>query len=910
MSDPDVDEFVEFLSLLTDNAPEDYTPWLFRVEAGSKAPALEYGSWKEEQARLTRHEAIEWMQSGGNVGIAGRPDDALINVDIDDEDATTIDDLKPTLIARSRSRTGVHAWYFEAPGGDIPNIPTDDAGEVRANWQYVVAPGSYVETDPDGVPDDERDRAGYYTVERTDSTTSIRLDELPEVFREHNNPDPDAQRVEVPDSDEFEQSNSGSEQSGVFDISARDVVRKEGGSTNPGDRWSALFHGSDTGENMSVSSQGHLHCWRHEVTHNGLQALCVLSDYRGDCQDVGTGHKHSGAGSSCLHAEDGAHIWHAWKYAKRNGYIPDDDPVPYSALKHVCRERDFCPISEIPAEYDPDSEDGRLPEYAYNAAIESIEGHDDLNPGRSRTEDFGEDYEGTPSVDELLEDVETDDSGDEQASETGSESDEADGPVDPEPPDSDDRTPDSDDSDAATEQDWQQIYQAYIAASDGDEKLGPRYEASKLLMEESHWRTIEENDSLWQYDPDTGIYRENGEEALRTRLDEQLREQFVGQEQREIERKLRARTVVQQDDMGGPDHLVCCHNGVLQVYPDSVELQPHAPEHNFLGRIQTDYDPAAECPRFREFLDESVDSGTDKKKLQEYAGYCLMHWALPHHKALFLVGPTASGKSTFLDTIRTMLGDDAVSSLTPQQMVSEQFGGAELYGSWANIRNDIPNELIDNVGQFKEISAGDPIKAEQKYEDPFMFEPKAKHMFSANELPSASTDDRAFYRRILLVAFPNETPRDERDTHLDDKLQAEHPGILNWALNGLQRLMQQGGFTGDREPWQTEETWEKWSESAKRFDNICLQDGGSSLATSDIWEAYLAFCDEQGIPSKSRPGQLTKALKGQGYTNGREYIDGEQRRVLYDVEFTEAGQQYFDGTHEDNGGDVTGLSGY
>jgi len=174
MTEPRPEEFIGFLDLLTQDAPRGYKPWLFRVEAGSKAPDLSYGSWKDERARLDRDEAIRWMQSGGNVGIAGRPDGPLINVDIDDEDATTIDDLKPTLIARSRSRTGIHAWYFEAAGADIPNIPTDEAGEVRANWQYVVAPGSYVETDDDDVPDGEREHAGYYTVERADAVTSLR----------------------------------------------------------------------------------------------------------------------------------------------------------------------------------------------------------------------------------------------------------------------------------------------------------------------------------------------------------------------------------------------------------------------------------------------------------------------------------------------------------------------------------------------------------------------------------------------------------------------------------------------------------------------------------------------------------------------------------------------------------------
>jgi len=453
---------------------------------------------------------------------------------------------------------------------------------------------------------------------------------------------------------------------------------------------------------------------------------------------------------------------------------------------------------------------------------------------------------------------------------------------------------------------WAAVYRQYAAADNADERLPARYEAANLLADESDWRTIEENDTLWKYDPETGIYRMNGVPELRERLEAQLREQFRAHEQSEIERKIRARTTVREQQMGGPDHLICAENCVLEVYPDEISVQDHSPDHEFVGRVQTEFDPEAECPRFREFLDESVERGSDKQKLQEFAGYTLLHWGLPFHKALFLVGPTASGKSTFLDTVRTMLGDDAVSSLTPQQMTSERFGGAELYGSWANIRNDIPAELIENTGQFKELVAGDPVKAEEKFKDPFMFEPTAKHMFSANELPEASTDDRAFYRRILLVAFPFETPRDERDPRLDDKLQAEHAGVLNWALDGLQRLLRNDGFTADREPWQTEQTWEKWSNSAARFAQACLEDDDEPLPTREIWETYLAYCEEEGIPSKSRQAQLTKALKLEGYEAGREYIAGERHRVILGVTLTGRGQELRD-RDDDGGGQPTGL---
>jgi putative DNA primase/helicase len=455
-----------------------------------------------------------------------------------------------------------------------------------------------------------------------------------------------------------------------------------------------------------------------------------------------------------------------------------------------------------------------------------------------------------------------------------------------------------DDADA-----WEEVYQMYASAEDSDERLPARYEATEVLDERQHWRNIVETDVLWRYDHDAGLYRDDGELTARQLLVDGLREQYKAHEKREICEQLRGRNTVEESDMGGPDCAILTENCVVEFDADDIDTRAPTPADTFLGRVGTPYKPAADCPRWRPFLKSALDSGSDRKKVQEFAGYTLMHWALPYHKALFVVGPTASGKSTFLDTLRAMLGDDAVASLTPQQMI-ERFGGAELYGQWANIRNDIPASTIDDTGAFKEIVGGDPVKAEEKNEDPFFFKPRAKHAFSANQLPDTETDDEAFFRRILLVPFPDTVPRGERDPNLDDKLQDELPGVLNWALEGLQRLCKQGRFTGDRTPGETQMTWTRWGNSVARFAEICLEEqAGNAIAKSDLYSAYIAFCEDEGIP-KDTQHKMTAVLKQQGFEDGREYVDGKQRRAFSGLDWTGRGEQYHD---TDAGTEATGL---
>jgi putative DNA primase/helicase len=196
-----------------------------------------------------------------------------------------------------------------------------------------------------------------------------------------------------------------------------------------------------------------------------------------------------------------------------------------------------------------------------------------------------------------------------------------------------------------------------------------------------------------------------------------------------------------------------------------------------------------------------------------------------------------------------------------------------------------------------------------------MFSPTAKHLFSANQLPEASTDDEAFYRRILLVAFPETIPRSERDSRLDDKLERELPGILNWALDGLERMRADGGFTGDRPPGQTQETWEKWCNSVKRFVQVCVEEAGDeSLPKSDAYHAYRAFCDDEGIPVETQH-KFTRDVKNySGYEDGRTYVGAgggrERMRVFFDCQLTGRGEEFLqDHTTTDDDDSATGDGG-
>jgi len=82
---PNVDDFRLFYECLMKSAPEDYDPWLFKLQPKTKVPLMNR-SWVAPGSKMLFKYAVKWMERGGNIGIAGRSFDALVNIDLDGDE--------------------------------------------------------------------------------------------------------------------------------------------------------------------------------------------------------------------------------------------------------------------------------------------------------------------------------------------------------------------------------------------------------------------------------------------------------------------------------------------------------------------------------------------------------------------------------------------------------------------------------------------------------------------------------------------------------------------------------------------------------------------------------------------------------------------------------------------------------
>ncbi|MGV9206254.1 MAG: DNA primase family protein [Promethearchaeia archaeon] len=369
-----------------------------------------------------------------------------------------------------------------------------------------------------------------------------------------------------------------------------------------------------------------------------------------------------------------------------------------------------------------------------------------------------------------------------------------------------------------------------------------------------------------------GIYRREGEKHIKNKAQNKLGIESESKRKNKTVDYIESATYTDRDKLNRSD-LVAVQNGILDVETRSI-FEPDPNEHYITMSLPVEYDSDAECPMIKDFLHDIVRD-EDVKVLQELAGYTL-HKSYPIAKAFMLHGSGANGKSTFLNLLEKFLGHDNVANPSLQGLLNDKFTAADLYGKLACIHADIPNQTLKYTGKFKMLTGGDTIRARRIYQDAFEFRNYAKMIFSANELPQTNDMTDAFYRRWIIIDFPYQFRDDdpETDPNIVDKIttKEELSGFLNWALDGLDRLLAQGHFshTGNMEEMRNK--WIAESDPFLGFIEEHIEESSDSMVAKEelpyvesdkpdtFYKAYKDYCNKYDKSSKNE-GTVTKRLK-------------------------------------------------
>jgi putative DNA primase/helicase len=377
------------------------------------------------------------------------------------------------------------------------------------------------------------------------------------------------------------------------------------------------------------------------------------------------------------------------------------------------------------------------------------------------------------------------------------------------------------------------------------------YVVGEYLKEKYTFATHIDSGIIYYYNG--GYYDPRGEQIIAQECRNLLDEEATAHKIREVTEHIRQTTYRRPEEFEVPPNLINVKNGIYDIETD--QLLPHNPKYPFLQQIPVEYKEGMDCPRIKEFL-EQVAHKEDIPIIQEFVGYCLYRKHC-FHRAMLLVGNGRNGKSTLLSLIRKFLGEQNVATPSLQALCNNRFAPAELYGKLACIHADLPFSRLVSTGMFKMLTGEDMIYAEKKRKDPFYFYNYAKLLFSTNRPPLVDDTTEAFWSRWIVIEFPNTFPENDprTDPRILDKLTTpeELSGMLNWALEGLKRLLKQGHFSISKTSTEMQEKWASYSDSLRYFVLKAVKPEPSAwIEKGAFYEAYCKFCEDHDIAPQEK----------------------------------------------------------
>jgi putative DNA primase/helicase len=301
------------------------------------------------------------------------------------------------------------------------------------------------------------------------------------------------------------------------------------------------------------------------------------------------------------------------------------------------------------------------------------------------------------------------------------------------------------------------------------------------------------------------------------------------------------------------------------------------------------FDPEAQCPRWLRFLEEIFvyeDGRTDRdlvQYMQRLVGYALTGSTVEQKFAIFH-NTGSNGKGVFVNVIQAIMGDYAGG--TPADLLLAKRSGepdhralAYLYGKRAVFSNEVDAGRRLNEALVKNITGSDPITTHRLYENLWTFTPEFTLMLATNFLPEIRGTDVGVWRRVHRVPFNRTFKGNDIDENLEEKLRAEAPGILAWAVEGtLEWLMD-----GLAAPWAVTRATEEYraeNDIIRRFIEDCCDtsDRKAIEAAGAIYSGYKGWCESEGLKPVSGTAFGSELTK-QGFSQDRQYINGKRTKI-------------------------------
>ena len=324
------------------------------------------------------------------------------------------------------------------------------------------------------------------------------------------------------------------------------------------------------------------------------------------------------------------------------------------------------------------------------------------------------------------------------------------------------------------------------------------------------------------------------------------------------------------DDLDTDPWLLNVNNGTINVL--TGEFTEHRQEDLITKIAKVDYDPKADCPKWKQFVREIMNYKTDVIKFLQTAAGWAMTGDISEQTMFILFGSGANGKSTFLNTIMYILGDYAMAASTETFMKKsgDQYSNdiARLRGARFVTTTEAEQGRRLSEPLIKKITGNDQMTARFLYGEFFSFTPTFKIFMGTNHKPVIKGTDHGIWRRIKLIPFTTRIPEDKQDKHLEQKLREEASGILNWLMEGVAYWKNEGLQVPAAILNATDEYRGEMDVIGNFFKERCIVKENISIRIRELYKAYSDWCDDNNEHAVSERF-FSLRLKEMGFDQGR-----------------------------------------
>lgn len=316
------------------------------------------------------------------------------------------------------------------------------------------------------------------------------------------------------------------------------------------------------------------------------------------------------------------------------------------------------------------------------------------------------------------------------------------------------------------------------------------------------------------------------------------------------------------------DKYICLANGILDI--KTLQLQAHTPEIITRNKINLNYYEHKQNEEIDTIMNNlAVNDNEIIQLLYEMIGYCLYR-GMPFQKVFMLVGNGANGKSTLLNMITRVLGEENVSHVDLKEISTNRFGKSELYMKLANIADDCSSSYLEDISTMKRLTGESYTSIEFKGQNSFSAKINTKMIMSYNTLPRINDTTNGLNRRLVIIPLNAvfKKTNNNYDPFISEKLRKKEnlEYVLYRSVEAIHEVLKRKEFTVPTQVKLETEEYMKTNNPVLCFLSEVYEDEDiSAIPCVEVYEAFNVWKIENGLKSNMSLTTFGKEMRKLNY---------------------------------------------